>query len=125
MNPETGEVYGPDFPLLSIRDNVRAQARVLDSLGIGRLRLVLGGSIGGMQALDWSILYPDRVERAAIIAVAPLGAMGLALNHLQRQAILNDPDWEGWSPYAATTAEARFGAGQADCHAQLQVRGAL
>jgi homoserine O-acetyltransferase/O-succinyltransferase len=74
---------------------VRAQARVLDSLGIGRLRLVLGGSIGGMQALDWSILYPDRVERAAIIAVAPLGAMGLALNHLQRQAILNDPDWEG------------------------------
>ncbi len=95
VNPETGEVYGPDFPLLSIRDNVRAQARVLDSLGIGRLRLVLGGSIGGMQALDWSILYPDRVERAAIIAVAPLGAMGLALNHLQRQAILNDPDWEG------------------------------
>jgi homoserine O-acetyltransferase len=95
VNPETGEIYGPDFPLISIRDNVRTQARLLDSLKIRRLRLVLGGSIGGMQALDWSILYPDRVERAAIIAVAPLGAMGLALNHLQRQAILNDPDWGG------------------------------
>jgi homoserine O-acetyltransferase len=93
VDRETGEVYGPDFPLISIRDNVRAQARLLDSLGIRRLRLVLGGSIGGMQALDWSILYPDRVERAAIIGVAPLSAMGLALNHLQRKAIVEDPDW--------------------------------
>ena len=93
VNPETGEAYGPDFPLVSIRDNVRAQARLLDSLGIRKLRLVLGGSIGGMQALDWTILNPERVERALIIGVAPLGAMGLALNHLQRQAILHDPDW--------------------------------
>ena len=54
---------------------------------------MLGGSIGGMQALDWAILYPERVERALIIGVAPLSAMGLALNHLQRQAILHDPDW--------------------------------
>ncbi|MGO9340417.1 MAG: homoserine O-acetyltransferase MetX [Terracidiphilus sp.] len=95
VDRETGEVYGPDFPLISIADNVRAQARLLDSLGIKRLRLVLGGSIGGMQALDWSILNPDRVERAAIIAVAPLSAMGLALNHLQRKAIEQDPDWAG------------------------------
>jgi homoserine O-acetyltransferase/O-succinyltransferase len=95
VDRETGEVYGPDFPLISIGDNVRAQARLLDSLGIERLRLVLGGSIGGMQALDWSILYPDRVERAAIIAVAPVSAMGLALNHLQRKAIQQDPDWAG------------------------------
>jgi homoserine O-acetyltransferase len=94
VNRETGDLYGPDFPLVSIRDNVRAQARLLDSLGIARLRLVLGGSIGGMQALDWSIEYPQRVERAAIIAVAPLSAMGLALNHLQRKAIQQDPDWE-------------------------------
>jgi homoserine O-acetyltransferase/O-succinyltransferase len=93
VNPETGEPYGPDFPLISIRDNVRAQACLLDSLGIRRLRLVLGGSIGGMQALDWTILNPDRVERALVIGVAPLTAMGLALNHLQRQAILHDPDW--------------------------------
>jgi homoserine O-acetyltransferase len=95
VNPETGESYGPDFPLVSIRDNVRAQARLLDSLGIRRLRLVLGGSIGGMQAIDWTILYPERVERALVIGVAPLSAMGLALNHLQRQAIEHDPEWEG------------------------------
>jgi homoserine O-acetyltransferase len=95
VDPETGLVYGPDFPLISIRDNVRAQAQLLDSLGIRRLRLVLGGSIGGMQALEWTIHEPDRIERAVIIAVAPLCAMGLALNHLQRQAIQNDPDWDG------------------------------
>src|SRR5579863_983224 len=95
VDPETGLVYGPDFPLVSIRDNVRAQAHLLDSLGIRRLRLILGGSIGGMQALEWAIHDPGRVERAAIIGVAPLSAMGLALNHLQRQAIQNDPDWDG------------------------------
>ncbi|MGB8031550.1 MAG: homoserine O-acetyltransferase [Terracidiphilus sp.] len=95
VNPETGEIYGPDFPLVGVRDNVRAQARLLDSLGIRRLRLVLGGSIGGMQALDWTILHPDRVERALIIGVTPLSAMGLALNHLQRQAIQHDPEWAG------------------------------
>jgi homoserine O-acetyltransferase len=95
MNPETGLIYGPDFPLVSIRDNVRAQADLLDSLGVRRLRLVLGGSIGGMQALEWSMHEPERVDRAAIIGVAPLSAMGLALNHLQRLAIQNDSDWEG------------------------------
>jgi len=95
VDPDTGEVYGPNFPLVSIRDNVRAQALLLDSLGIRRLRLVLGGSIGGMQALDWAILNPERVERALIIAVAPVSAMALALNHLQRQAIAHDPEWAG------------------------------
>ncbi len=95
VNPETGESYGPDFPLVGLRDNVRAQARLLDSLGIRKVRLVLGGSIGGMQALDWTILHPDRVERALIIGVTPLSAMGLALNHLQRQAIQHDPEWAG------------------------------
>jgi homoserine O-acetyltransferase/O-succinyltransferase len=95
VDPETGEVYGSDFPLVSIRDNVRAQAQLLDSLGIHQLRLVMGGSIGGMQALEWAVLFPDRVQRALIIAVAPLSAMGLALNHLQRQAIQGDPAWEG------------------------------
>ncbi|HEY1895082.1 MAG TPA: homoserine O-acetyltransferase [Terracidiphilus sp.] len=95
VDPETGRVYGSDFPLISIGDNVRSQAQLLDSLGIHRLRLVMGGSIGGMQALEWAMLYPGRVERALIIAVAPLSAMGLALNHLQRQAIQSDPEWEG------------------------------
>jgi homoserine O-acetyltransferase len=95
VDPETGEVYGPDFPLVSIRDNVRAQARLLDSMGIRRLRLVLGGSIGAMQALDWAILNPERVARGLIIGATPVSAMGLALNHLQRQAILHDPEWAG------------------------------
>lgn len=95
VNPATGEAYGPDFPLISIRDNVRAQAKLLDSLGVRKLRLVMGGSIGGMQALEWSILFPQRVERGLIIGVSPLGAMGLALNHLQRQAIQHDPEWVG------------------------------
>jgi len=95
VDRETGAVFGADFPLVSIRDNVRAQGKLLDSLGIARLRLVLGGSIGGMQALEWTIVHAGRVARAVIIAVAPLAAMGLALNHVQRQAIQQDPDWAG------------------------------
>ena len=93
VDEETGQVYGADFPLVSIRDNVRAQARLLDSLGIATIPLAIGGSIGAMQALEWAILFPERVKRAAIIAVAPLNAMGLALNHLQRRAIQGDPHW--------------------------------
>jgi homoserine O-acetyltransferase len=95
VNPETGQAYGPEFPLVSIRDNVRAQSLLLDSLGIKKLRLVLGGSIGGMQAFEWAATFPERVGRGLIIGVAPLSAMGLALNHLQRQAILQDPEWKG------------------------------
>ena len=125
VDPETGLVYGPDFPLVSIRDNVRAQAQLLDSLGIRRLRLVLGGSIGGMQALEWAIHDPERVERGPIIAVAPLSAMGLALNHLQRQAIQNDPDWDGGQLPAAEAAAARVGSGAPDRDAQLQVCAAV
>ncbi len=100
INPETGEAYGPEFPLISIADNVRAQALLMDSLGIAEWKLAIGGSIGGMQVLDWAILFPERVQRAVIIGVAPLGAMGLALNHLQRLAIQSDPEWLGgryWS----------------------------
>lgn len=107
VDPATGLVYGPDFPLVSIRDNVHAQAKLLDSLGIRRLRLVLGGSIGGMQALEWAIYDLARVERAAIIAVAPLSAMGLALNHLQRQAIQSDPEWD--SGYYLPQRQPRLG----------------
>ncbi len=95
VNPETGEPYGPDFPLVSIRDNVRVQARLLNSLGVRRLRLVLGGSIGAMQSLEWTIQFPERVERALVVGVTPLSAMGLALSHLQRQAIQHDPEWNG------------------------------
>ena len=93
VNPESGLVYGPEFPVISIGDNVRAQARLMDALGIRKIGLAIGGSIGGMQVLEWAILFPDRVGKAVVIAVAPLGAMGLAMNHLQRRAIMSDPDW--------------------------------
>ena len=88
-----GQLYGSDFPLVTIRDMVRTQARLLDHLGIERLHTVIGGSIGGMQALSWAVDFPERVERCIAIGAAPLSAMGLALNHLQRQAIRNDPAW--------------------------------
>jgi homoserine O-acetyltransferase/O-succinyltransferase len=95
VDPATGEVHGARFPLISIRDNVRAQARLLESLDIATLSLAIGGSIGGMQALELAILFPERVKEAVVIGVAPLSAMGLALNHLQRRAIESDPDWCG------------------------------
>jgi len=95
IDPATGKLYGPTFPLISIRDIVNAQVKLIDHLGIPRLKLVIGASIGGMMVLEWAILYPDRVARAIAIGVAPLGAMGLGLNHLQRQAIMLDPAWKG------------------------------
>ena len=95
INPATGEPYGPDFPVVTIRDIVRAQAQVLDELGVERLRIVVGASIGGMQALQWAVDYPARVEHCIAIGTAPLSAMGLALNHLQRQAIRLDPKFCG------------------------------
>ncbi|HWR16623.1 MAG TPA: homoserine O-acetyltransferase [Terriglobales bacterium] len=93
INPATGRKYGPDFPLVTISDIVRTQAALLDHLGIKRLYAAVGGSIGGMQALNWALLFPDRIARAVAIGVAPLNALGLALNHLQRQSIWNDPAW--------------------------------
>jgi homoserine O-acetyltransferase len=95
-NPQTpGRSYGGDFPLVSISDWVRSQARLMDHLGIARLHTVVGGSVGGMQALQWAVDFPERVERCIAIGAAPLSTMGLALNHLQRQAIRNDPAWAG------------------------------
>src|SRR5205085_2755927 len=85
--PRTGRNYGADFPLVTVRDMVQTQARVLDHLGITRLHAVIGGSLGGMQALQWAVDFPERVEHCIAIGTAPLSAMGLALNHLQRQAI--------------------------------------
>ena len=94
IDPATGKPYGPTFPLISIRDIVNAQVKLIDHLGIDRLKLAIGASIGGMQVLEWAILFPERVARAVSIGVAPLGAMGLGLNHLQRQAIMLDPAWQ-------------------------------
>jgi homoserine O-acetyltransferase len=91
----TGKPFGGDFPVVTVGDMVRAQSRLLEHLGIRRLRAVVGGSIGGMQALQWAVDFPAQVERCVAIGAAPLSALGLALNHLQRQAIMNDPLWRG------------------------------
>ena len=106
IDPVTGKPFGPDFPLVTIRDIVRAQAHVLDELGVKRLRTVIGASIGGMQALQWAVDYPERVEHCIAIGTAPLSAMGLALNHLQRKAIELDPDFKG-GRYAANERPVR------------------
>lgn len=95
INPSTGQPYGPDFPLVTVGDSVRAQSLLMDHLGIKRLNAVLGGSIGGMQAIRWAIDYPERVANCIGIGTCELPAMGLALNHLQRQAIMNDPAYNG------------------------------
>ena len=94
VNPATGKPFGPDFPLVTIRDIVRCQAHVLDELGVKRVRTVIGASIGGMQALQWAVDYPERVEHCIAIGCAPLSALGLALNHVQREAIRLDPDFK-------------------------------
>ena len=112
VNPQTGAPYGADFPLVNIGDMVRAQSLLLEHLGVERLRAVVGGSIGGMQALQWAVDFPERVERCVAVGAAALPAMGLALNHLQRQAIRNDPLWRGGhytkdAPPAAGLALAR------------------
>jgi homoserine O-acetyltransferase len=93
VNPVTGEVYGADFPLVSVGDWVRAQHELIRSLGIEKLHAVIGGSIGGMQAMQWAIDFPEAVKRCISVGAAPLSALGLALNHLQRQAILSDVNW--------------------------------
>ncbi len=95
IDPATGKPYGPTFPLINVRDLVNAQVKLIDHLGIDCLKLAIGASIGGMQVLEWAILFPERVARAVSIGAAPLGAMGLGLNHLQRQAIMLDPEWRG------------------------------
>jgi len=92
VNESTGMPYGDSFPLVTIGDIVRAQEKVLRQLGVTRLHAVLGGSIGGMQALEWAIRFPDRVERCIAIGATPLSGLGLALNHLQREAIAADPE---------------------------------
>ena len=94
-NSKTGEYFGPDFPIITVKDWVRSQALLSDSLGITKWHAVVGGSLGGMQALEWSRLFPDRIKKAGIIAAAPkLSAQNIAFNEVARQAILNDPDFD-------------------------------
>ncbi len=92
INPATGEPWGPDFPPLRARDWVNSQARLADYLGIDCWAAVIGGSLGGMQAMRWSLEYPERIEHCIVIAAAmKLSAQNLAFNEVARQAILSDP----------------------------------
>ncbi|WP_066263455.1 homoserine O-succinyltransferase MetX [Hydrogenophaga flava] len=95
-NPATGQPWGADFPVVTVEDWVDAQARLLDVLGIGQLAAVMGGSLGGMQTLSWTLQYPERVRHAVVVASAPnLTAENIAFNEVARRAIVTDPDFHG------------------------------
>ena len=96
LNPATGKPYGADFPVMTVEDWVHSQARLADLLGIRQWAAVVGGSLGGMQALQWTISYPERVRHCLCIASAPkLSAQNIAFNEVARQAILTDPEFHG------------------------------
>ncbi len=108
LNPDTGRVYGADFPVVTVEDWVNAQARLLDVLGIETLAAVMGGSLGGMQALSWTLQYPQRVRHAVVVASAPnLTAENIAFNEVARRAIVTDPDFHGGHFYAHGTVPKR------------------
>jgi homoserine O-acetyltransferase len=105
LNPTTGRPYGSDFPVITVADMVRVERALLDELGIARLAAVAGGSLGGMQALEWAVLYPDQVD--AIIPIASTHALqpqGVAWNAIARSAITADPDWQGGHYYGTGRA---------------------
>ena len=107
-HPDTGKIYGADFPVVTVEDWVNAQARLLDALGIETLAAVMGGSLGGMQTLSWTLQYPSRVRHAVVIASAPnLTAENIAFNEVARRAITTDPDFHGGHFYAHGTVPKR------------------
>jgi homoserine O-acetyltransferase len=100
LDPKTGRSYGLEFPLVTIGDMVQAQKRLLDHLGIRRLLAVIGGSIGGMQVLEWAVRYPEMVSAAVPLATAVKhSALAIAFNEVARQAIMADPNWQGGNYY--------------------------
>jgi len=104
INPETGKVWGLDFPVITIRDMVNAQAMLLDHLAVETLFAAIGGSMGGMQVLEWAAVYPERVRTAIPIATAPdHSAQNIAFHEVGRQAIMADPNWHGGNYLAEGT----------------------
>jgi len=100
IDPETGQPYGANFPVITVEDWVESQARLADLLGIRQFAAVVGGSLGGMQALQWSLTFPERVRHVLAIAAAPhLTAQNIAFNDVARSAILTDPDFHGGNFY--------------------------
>jgi len=105
VNPATGEPYGTDFPVITVADMVRTERAFLRELGIERLAAIAGGSLGGMQAMEWAILYPDEVD--AVVAIASTHALqpqGVAWNSIARDAIMRDPAWQGGHYYGTGQA---------------------
>jgi homoserine O-acetyltransferase len=101
INPRNGKPFGASFPLVTVEDWVETQARLADRLGIHQFAAIVGGSLGGMQVLQWSVTHPDRLRHALVIAAAPrLTAQNIAFNDVARQAILTDPDFHGGDFYA-------------------------
>jgi homoserine O-acetyltransferase len=101
INPDTNQQWGSQFPVVTVEDWVKSQALLADYLGIEQLAAVIGGSLGGMQALQWTIAYPERVRHALVIASAPnLTAQNIAFNEVARQAIITDPEFNGGDYYA-------------------------
>jgi homoserine O-acetyltransferase len=101
VNPETGKPYGASFPVVTVEDWVNAQARVADHFQIEKFAAVMGGSLGGMQAMAWSMMYPKRIGHCIVIASTPkLSAQNIAFNEVARSAILSDPDFHGGDYYA-------------------------
>jgi homoserine O-acetyltransferase len=113
LNPETGKIYGPDFPIVTVSDWVKSQAILADNLGIAQWAAVVGGSLGGMQALQWAISLPERLRHVLIIAAAPkLSAQNIAFNEVARTAIKSDPDFHD-GHYAEHKTLPRHGLGLA------------
>jgi homoserine O-acetyltransferase len=108
INPATGKPWGADFPVVTVEDWVEAQARLADRLGIERFAAVIGGSLGAMQALQWSLSFPDRVRHALVIAAAArLSPQNIAFNEVARQAIMTDPDFHGGHYYEKSVVPTR------------------
>src|SRR5579885_515167 len=96
INPRTGYPYAMSFPVITIRDMVRAQRRLIEHLGVKRLAMVAGGSIGGQQALEWAVAYPELVRKVVVVAATgALTAQAVAFSEVERQAIMADPRWQG------------------------------
>ncbi len=108
INKETGKLYGADFPMVTVQDWVATQAQLADYLGIQEFAAIAGGSLGGMQALQWTLDFPERVRHALIIAsAAKLTAQNIAFNDVARQAIITDPDFYGGDYYSHNTVPRR------------------
>jgi homoserine O-acetyltransferase len=117
LNPRTNQPYGPDFPIVTVGDWVRLEARLLDTLGIGKLYAVVGGSLGGQQALEWALAFPERVRKCLILAAAArLSAQGLAFNAVGRYAVLHDANFNQGRYYGGTPPNSGLAAARMLAH---------